>query len=169
MQTYMVGGAVRDALLSRPVNDRDWVVVGDLRNLTSEPTLDDSLETAFRISLEQSRYVNVLPDLKLRDSLARMQRPPGTEVDRAVASEIALREGAWKFIPARPGQKRLADTNADTGNDADAQLYDLATDLGETKNVAAAHPEIVEKMRDLLAAERAKSGDTPVSPNRSVN
>ncbi|RYY80115.1 MAG: multifunctional CCA addition/repair protein, partial [Comamonadaceae bacterium] len=28
MQTYMVGGAVRDALLGRPVNDRDWVVVG---------------------------------------------------------------------------------------------------------------------------------------------
>jgi len=28
MQTYMVGGAVRDALLGLPVNDHDWVVVG---------------------------------------------------------------------------------------------------------------------------------------------
>jgi tRNA nucleotidyltransferase (CCA-adding enzyme) len=28
MQTYIVGGAVRDALLGLPVNDRDWVVVG---------------------------------------------------------------------------------------------------------------------------------------------
>ncbi|MRD47104.1 multifunctional CCA addition/repair protein [Caenimonas koreensis DSM 17982] len=28
MQTYMVGGAVRDALLGWPVNDHDWVVVG---------------------------------------------------------------------------------------------------------------------------------------------
>ncbi|WCM89111.1 multifunctional CCA addition/repair protein [Acidovorax sp. NCPPB 3576] len=28
MQIYMVGGAVRDRLLGRPVNDRDWVVVG---------------------------------------------------------------------------------------------------------------------------------------------
>jgi len=28
MQMYMVGGAVRDALLGLPVNDRDWVVVG---------------------------------------------------------------------------------------------------------------------------------------------
>jgi len=27
-QTYLVGGAVRDDLLGRPVNDRDWVVVG---------------------------------------------------------------------------------------------------------------------------------------------
>jgi tRNA nucleotidyltransferase (CCA-adding enzyme) len=28
MKTYMVGGAVRDALLGLPVNDHDWVVVG---------------------------------------------------------------------------------------------------------------------------------------------
>lgn len=28
METYLVGGAVRDALLNRPVHDRDWVVVG---------------------------------------------------------------------------------------------------------------------------------------------
>ena len=28
MQIYMVGGAVRDALLGLPVKDRDWVAVG---------------------------------------------------------------------------------------------------------------------------------------------
>ncbi len=28
MQTYLVGGAVRDALLELPVIERDWVVVG---------------------------------------------------------------------------------------------------------------------------------------------
>jgi len=28
LQAYVVGGAVRDRLLGRPVNDRDWVVVG---------------------------------------------------------------------------------------------------------------------------------------------
>ena len=28
LEAYLVGGAVRDELLGRPVNDRDWVVVG---------------------------------------------------------------------------------------------------------------------------------------------
>ena len=28
MEIYLVGGAVRDALLNLPVKDRDWVVVG---------------------------------------------------------------------------------------------------------------------------------------------
>ncbi|MEI2432640.1 putative peptide modification system cyclase [Lysobacter yananisis] len=79
-------------------NQRDWVVVGDLRNLTGQNVLDDSLEQAFRISLEQSRYVNVLSDLKARDTLQRMQRQPDTTLDRAIASEIALRDGARAVI-----------------------------------------------------------------------
>lgn len=78
--------------------ERDWVVVGDLRNLTGQPVLDESLEQAFRISLEQSRYVNVLSDLKARDTLARMRRPADTRLDRAIASEIALRDGARAVI-----------------------------------------------------------------------
>ena len=60
--------------------------------------LDDSLEQAFRISLEQSRHVNVLSDLKARDTLARMQRAPDTVLDRAIASEIAIRDGARAVI-----------------------------------------------------------------------
>ncbi len=78
--------------------ERDWVVIGDLRNLTGEKVLDDSLQQAFRISLEQSRYVNLLSDMKARDTLARMQRKPDTLLDRAVASEIALRDGARAVI-----------------------------------------------------------------------
>ena len=78
--------------------ERDWVVVGDLRNLTGDPRLNEALEQAFRISLEQSRYVNVLGDLKVRDTLQRMQRKPDAGVDRALGSEIALRDGARALL-----------------------------------------------------------------------
>ncbi|GAB3373769.1 putative peptide modification system cyclase [Lysobacter rhizosphaerae] len=99
----LAGGALGLWFITRPepaiaFNQRDWVVVGDLRNLTGQSTFDDSLEQAFRISLEQSRYVNVLSDLKARDTLGRMQRPPGTVLDRAIASEIAIRDGARAVI-----------------------------------------------------------------------
>jgi putative peptide modification system cyclase len=77
---------------------RDWVVIGDLRNLTSDPALQEPLETAFRVGLEQSRFVNVVPDLKVRQSLARMDRPRGTAIDREVGAEIALREGARALV-----------------------------------------------------------------------
>lgn len=74
--------------------ERDWVVVGDLSNFTGDQRLDDSLETALRISLEQSRYVNVMPQIKVQSVLARMGRNANTTIDRGVGSEIAMREGA---------------------------------------------------------------------------
>jgi len=78
---------------------RDWVVVGNLKNLTDDSSFDDSLQAAFRIGLEQSRYVNVLSDLKTRDTVKLMQRDPEhTDVDRAIGSEVAIRNGARALV-----------------------------------------------------------------------
>ena len=99
----VLGIAIGVWFIARPepaiaFNQRDWVVVGDLRNLTGQAALDQSLEQALRISLEQSRYVNVLSDMKAREILASMQRSPETVLDRTIASEIAVRSGARAVV-----------------------------------------------------------------------
>lgn len=96
----LVGGAW---FMTRPqpaiaFNERDFVVVGDLRNLTGDKVLDDSLDQAFRISLAQSRFINVVSDLKVRETLQHMQRKADDPVDRALGSEIALRDGARALL-----------------------------------------------------------------------
>jgi arylsulfatase A-like enzyme len=78
---------------------------------------------------------------------------------------LAMREGNWKFIPKRPGVKRFQFTDTESGNDPDFQLYNLATDLGETRNVAKDHPEVVERSRALLEAEKAKGFPPPLKEN----
>ncbi|MEO7326141.1 MAG: putative peptide modification system cyclase, partial [Dokdonella sp.] len=76
-----------------------WVVVGDLKNLTGQASFDESIDAAFRIGLEQSRYVNVLSDLKTRETVQLMQQDPNKiKIDRAIGSEIALRDGARALI-----------------------------------------------------------------------
>lgn len=78
---------------------RDWVVVGDFKILSGESISDDSLQTAFRLGLEESRHVNVLSPLIVRDAVQRMQRDPEqTKIDRAIGSEVAIREGARALI-----------------------------------------------------------------------
>lgn len=74
--------------------ERDWVVVGDVRNVTGETLLDASVQQAFRISLEQSRYVNVISDLKARTVLQQMRRSSAAGLDAASAAEVAQRLGA---------------------------------------------------------------------------
>lgn len=89
----MVAGLLRPTT-AIAFRERDWVVVGSLSNMTGDPRFDDALETALRIGLEQSRHLNVLPDLRVREALQRMGRPGDTAIDRAIGSEIALRENA---------------------------------------------------------------------------
>jgi len=76
----------------------DWVVVGDLNNFTNDARLDDALDTALRVELEQSRYVNVISELKVDEAMRRMGRSANANIDRAVGSEIALREGARALL-----------------------------------------------------------------------
>ena len=94
----LVGGFYAYSVLRSPpavaFSERDWVVIGDMSNFTADPRLEDSLETAFRVGLEQSRFVNIVPELKVRSALDRMGRGEQTSIDRAIGSEIAIREGA---------------------------------------------------------------------------
>ena len=80
------------------LNDRDWVVVGDLVNINGDSAFDAALSTAFRIGISESRFVNVLPDAAVRQALARMKRDRDTRIDRGVGVEIALRERARAVI-----------------------------------------------------------------------
>jgi putative peptide modification system cyclase len=44
---------------------RDWVVMSQVRNLTGDERLDDALDAAFRMGIEQSRHVNLFSDLQV--------------------------------------------------------------------------------------------------------
>lgn len=155
----LAGGVLGIWFITRPepaiaFNQRDWVVVGDLRNLTGQSALDDSLEQAFRISLEQSRHVNVLSDLKARDTLGRMQRPANTVLDRAIASEIALRDGARAVI---------LPTVAEVGGKVrvSAEVIDPRTQTTVYAESAdgAGIASTLESIDDVTAALRGKLGE----------
>ena len=48
MEVYLVGGAVRDELLGRPVRERDWVVVGSTPEATAAVLLREREKWARR-------------------------------------------------------------------------------------------------------------------------
>ena len=59
----------------------------------------------------------------------------------------AIRKNNWKLV-------RYDVLNVDKTT---TELYDLSTDLGETNNVAAQHPEVVKELLELLANARTPS------------
>ena len=65
MKIYLVGGAVRDQLMHRPVREKDWVVVGG--------TIQEMLELGFR-PVGKDFPVFLHPKTKEEYALARMER-----------------------------------------------------------------------------------------------
>ncbi|MFO7340107.1 MAG: multifunctional CCA tRNA nucleotidyl transferase/2'3'-cyclic phosphodiesterase/2'nucleotidase/phosphatase, partial [Lysobacteraceae bacterium] len=68
METYLVGGAVRDELLGLPPGDRDWVVVG--------ATPQQMLQAGFR-AVGRDFPVFLHPETGEEYALARTERKSG--------------------------------------------------------------------------------------------
>ena len=103
--------------------------------------------------------VSILPALKGEDKAPLRE----AIVHHSINGSFVIRQGSWKLElcagsggwsdpkPGSPGEKDLPPV----------QLYDLATDIGETKNLQAEKPEVVARLTDLLKKYVTDGRSTP--------
>lgn len=53
------------------------------------------------------------------------------------------------------------------GMDGKIELYDLSTDIGETRDVAARHPALVRRVAEVMRREHVESEDWPLSTTKA--
>ena len=80
--------------------ERDWVLVANFENLTGEAVFDETLQFALERELANSRFANVVPRERVRDSLRLMKLPPESEMGADIAREVALRDGGIRALAA---------------------------------------------------------------------
>lgn len=112
-----------------------------------------------------------LPDAAGEDSVSLLPVLEGratapireATVHHSINGSFAVRQGNWKLCLCpgsggwsfpRPGKDKVDGLPP-------VQLFDLAADIGETKNVEAEHPEIVERLVELLERYVAEGRSTP--------
>jgi serine/threonine protein kinase/tetratricopeptide (TPR) repeat protein len=81
-----------------PFQGKDTVVLADFTNTTGESIFDGTLKQALAIQLEQSSFINVLPEQKIRAMLKLMDRPPDTRMNNENAREVCLRSNSKAML-----------------------------------------------------------------------
>ncbi len=91
------------------------------------------------------------------------ERPPRPPlIHHSSAGYFAVRHGRWKLNMIRGSggslQPRLVEPKP---NEPTVELYDLDTDIGEMRDLAADRPDIVERLRDQIDRIVSKGRSTP--------
>jgi eukaryotic-like serine/threonine-protein kinase len=153
----IAGGLYFRSLRATPLTGKDTVVLADFTNTTGDPVFDDTLKQALTVQLQQSPFLNILPEQTVDDTLKLMGRSPGQHLTREVARELCQRAGSRVMLAgsiASLGSQYVIGVNAvncQTGNTlaqeqvtADSKEHVLKA-LGETT------PELRKKLGETLS------------------
>ncbi|MHB8902294.1 MAG: hypothetical protein ACYC6Y_26340 [Thermoguttaceae bacterium] len=127
-----------------------------------------------------------LPDSAAEDSISFLPLLRGQDratrqdlVHQCYSELLAIRQGPWKLaLCAGDGTDRpwcneegvphdLGELEAHRRGLPPVQLYNVVDDPGETRNLQAEHPEIVERLRRLLAKYVSEGRSTPGLPQKN--
>lgn len=160
---YILGSQNRGERVTGTLEDPVPVVLGDFQNKTGEAILDDSLNTAFRVSLEQSPYAKLLPESQIEEALMRMERAPDTVIDQEVGVEICQRENAKALVIGqiiKVGSTYSLSARIISPSNEES-LYTTPAIIAENQGA------ILSRMEELAQAIRTNLGETLASINET--
>ena len=82
--------------LHRPLTltDKDTLVLADFTNTTGDAVFDDTLRQGLAVQLEQSPFLSLVSDARIRKTLALMNRPPDARLTADIAQGVCVRTGS---------------------------------------------------------------------------
>ncbi len=124
------------------LTDKDTILLADFTNTTGDAVFDGTLRQGLAVQLQQSPFLSLFPDERIRATLRLMNKAPDERVTRAVGREIALRQGV-KAV--------LAGTIVNLGRNYSLTLEALNSQSGETLALVQTEAEGVEQVLKALS------------------
>jgi serine/threonine protein kinase/tetratricopeptide (TPR) repeat protein len=154
----IAGGLYVRSRQSAKLTEKDSVLLADFLNTTGDAVFDGTLKQALAVQLEQSPYLNILPDSKIREALRFMGRPADTRLTNDVAREICLRQGVKAMLTgsiASLGNHYVIDlaaVNAQTGDPFAREQVEAESKEQILKSLDKAASNLRQKMGESLAS-----------------
>ncbi len=105
------------------LSERDSILLADFVNTTGDSVFDGTLKQALAVQLEQSPYLNVMPESRIRQALQFMGRSSDERITGDVAREICLRQNIKAMLTgaiATLGSHYVIDLNAVNAQSGDS-------------------------------------------------
>jgi eukaryotic-like serine/threonine-protein kinase len=80
------------------LTDKDTILLAEIENKTGEDVFEDTLRHGLAVQLQQSPFLDLFSDLRVRATLQLMSLSPDERVTRDRAREICQRQGLKAFI-----------------------------------------------------------------------
>ena len=164
----VVGGGLywRSAPVAK-LTEKDPILLADFVNTTGDAVFDGTLKQALAVQMEQSPYLNIVPDQTIRKALQFMGRPADERVTGSVAREICQRENMKALLSgsiAMLGSQYVIAvdaTNCATGDSLAREQVTADNKEGVLSAVGKAASSLRGKLGESLAS--IQKFDTPVT------
>jgi eukaryotic-like serine/threonine-protein kinase len=151
---------------TRALSEKDSILLTDFVNTTGDAVFDGTLKQALAVQLEQSPYLNVFPQERVRDTLRFMGRSPDERVTPDLARDICKREGIKAVLNgaiSNIGTQYVVDVNAINCQTGDTLAHEQVT-ADKKEQVLGAVGKAASSLRGKLGESLAsvQKFDAPV-------
>jgi serine/threonine protein kinase/Tfp pilus assembly protein PilF len=80
------------------LSETDTVVLAEFTNKTGDSVFDDTLRQGLTVQLEQSPFLSLVPDLRVRQTLQLMGKPLNEKLTPDIAREVCQRLGSKAYL-----------------------------------------------------------------------
>ena len=80
------------------VTEEDTVVVADFANSTGDPVFDGALRQGLSVQLQQSPFLRIVSDQRIRETLRSMKEPQDARLVPEIAKDLCVRVGSKVYI-----------------------------------------------------------------------
>src|SRR6185503_2128376 len=80
------------------LTDKDTILLVEFDNKSGDAVFDGTLKQGLAVQLQQSPFLNLFPDTRVRQTLRLMGRSPDERVTRETGREICQRQGLKALI-----------------------------------------------------------------------
>src|SRR5712691_5819788 len=137
------------------LTEKDSIVLADFVNTTGDAVFDGTLKEALAVKLQESPFLNVVPEQRVRETLRMMSRSPDERLSPPLAREVCQRQSVKAMIAGE-----IAPLGANYVITVKAIVCQTGDSLAQEQVEATSKERVLGALGEATSKLRAKLGES---------